>query len=70
MNDPYVTHLGDGCYVRYTEYSLLFMANSHIDPTDTVSMDMPSGLDQLTRFVEKCRHVHILMQILGRIGYE
>lgn len=44
----YTTHLGDGCYVRYTGYSFEFMANSHITPTDIVSLDV----GDLASFIE------------------
>ena len=46
-----VTHLGDGCYVKFTGYSYVFMANSHSSPTDTVEMDKTS-MPRFDRFRE------------------
>lgn len=35
----HLEHLGDGCYVGYDGYHIVLMANSHDNPTDTVSLD-------------------------------
>lgn len=35
----FIEHLGDGCYVAWDGYHIVLMANSHINPTDTVGLD-------------------------------
>jgi len=47
-------YLGDGVYVRFDGAGFVLMANSHIDPTDTVYLEW-SVVDALQRYIDKVR---------------
>ena len=45
-------HIGDGVYVEYTGYSVILRANNHLDPTDTIHLNI-GIIDKLNEFVSK-----------------
>ena len=65
--DIYVTYLGDGAYARFHGPSVELMANSHDNPTDRVSLDLPHGLDDLVKFVEFCKYHWMRERIIQQI---
>lgn len=44
-------YLGDGLYARFDGYQIYLMANSHINPTDTVALDSHT-LSAFIRYID------------------
>jgi len=53
---PY-SYLGDGLYAKYNGFSIVFMANDHKNPTDTVSLE-PSVHRNYLKFIEDLREMY------------
>jgi len=54
MEEPIIEHLGDGAYVTYNGYEIIFTANHH-DPvmaSDKVYVD-EGGIEALKRFIKR-----------------
>lgn len=45
-----VQYIGDGVYLKYENGQYVLMANSHINPTDTIYLEL-DVLDNLLKFV-------------------
>jgi len=54
MDLQYAEHLGDGAYVAWNGYAVVLMANSHLNPTDTVELE-PYALDKLLEWVSRLK---------------
>ena len=57
MEEGKVEYLGDGAYIKFTGYSVIFMANSHSTPTDEVSIEA-ADLGDLISILQECKNTY------------